>query len=59
MASCTRVRCYIVVSGPANLVISVIVILVLFDVFLNIIFEVITIVICKFVRFFLFNATYV
>jgi hypothetical protein len=57
MASCTRVRCYIVVSGPANLVISVIVILVLFDVFLNIIFEVITIVICKFVRFFLFNAT--
>lgn len=57
MPTGTCVRCYIVVSGPANLVISVIVVLVLFDVLLDIIFEVITVIICKFVRFFLLDSS--
>jgi hypothetical protein len=54
----TCVRCYIrIVSGPAHLVISIVVIMILLDILLDvIIFKVIAIIVCKFVRFFLFHA---
>ena len=54
----TCVRCYIgIVAGPAHLVISIVVIMVLFDVLLNVIvLKVITVIVRKFVRFLLFHA---
>lgn len=60
MASGTGVRCYIVVvSGPAHLVISIIMIVVLLDILLDIIiFKVVAIVVRKFVRFLLFHSCY-
>ena len=53
-----NVRCCVgIVSGTADLVISVIVVMVLLDIFLDIVvLKVVTIVVSKFVRFFLFNS---
>lgn len=51
------VRCYVrIVSGPAHLVISIVVFMVLLDVLLDIVvLKVVAVVVCKFVRFLLFG----
>jgi hypothetical protein len=52
------VRCNVrIVSGPAHLVISIVVVMVLLNVFLNIILKVIAVVVRKFVRFLLFDTS--
>jgi hypothetical protein len=55
----TIVRCNVrIVSGPAHLVISIVVVMVLFDILLNIVvLKVVAVVVCKFVRFLLFHSS--
>lgn len=59
MASGPCVRCYVViVSRPAHLVISIVVLMVLLDVFVDLVFfEIIAVVVRKFVRFLLLDAS--